>query len=95
MFTLGCVCRTDSVSIEHIVSILRYHAAGAYGSPVVFSATMMRFGDVAIMIDGRGNYTPVIRSAIRLALRSLGIKSVQFNRMYDGKKRLISVSIAP
>lgn len=84
-FTLGAAGRSDSVSVEHIVSVLRYHSAGAYGSPAAFSATVLRSGDVALIVDARGRYTAEIRRAVRDALAALGIDTAIFNRARKGR----------
>lgn len=82
-----------SVSIEPVVSIVRYHATGGYGSPTEFSVTMLHAGEEAVFKDGRGEYTRAVSLAIKAKLREMGIKRWTFERITDGKHRTISAAV--
>jgi len=84
----------DSVSIEPVVSILRYHPIGGFGDPWTFSCTLIKTAD-EITIDAAtaDKFTPTIRRAINRALFEQGITKVRYLRIKNGKKRLVTILV--
>lgn len=81
-----------NVSAEHIVTILRCHVEGGFGSPSVFEVLVTRFGNEASLMIGRAeSYTPEISRAIRAKLRELGITKARFVRMNKAAKHEVVV----
>jgi hypothetical protein len=73
-----------TVSVQWItfdVGIVRYHAAGGFGSPAAFAVTMRMDGDIAEFFAGMGRgYTRQTHRAMRNAMRCIGISRVRYER---------------
>jgi hypothetical protein len=82
----------DNVSIEAVVSVLRYHPdGGGYGSPSTFSCLMLRMADEVTLYGGSGIYNRDVRREIKRAMLDAGVSKVQFQRITEEAKRIVTI----